>query len=265
MDYLQKFVAQFRGRIFLILLLNNLFIIADWYAANQLFQLTGYWLILAILIAPIISITVLPWLSASYLTQPIKLLWQAILHIAPNTSDVPPPNLKNLHLGKELVTSLVSQIYQIANVADNVDKMASAQTSDLNSDLLANSLPLPVLVLDKDNAIIFTNELFRLYINKPADEIIGKEIYSVIDMSFNSEDTFDKWLAESQKNTAIASHSWNHVKLERTDEPTLQFDLAAHYNKGNANKVETIVVLFDRTKQYEKDDQATGFVSLDVH
>lgn len=265
MDYLQKFVAQFRHRIFLILLLNNLFIIADWWAANQLFNLTGYWLFVAIMIAPIISITLLPWLSAEYLTQPIKLLWQAILHIAPDTSGVPPPNLKKLRLGREMVTSLVAQIYQIASVADNVQKMASAQPLDLKTDLIANNLPLPLLVLDKDNIVIFANELFCLYIGKKEPEIVGQEFNSVINMSFKSEDTFEAWLTESQKNTMIASHSWDHVKLDRADQPTLQFDLAAHYNKDNPHHVETILAIFDRTKLYEKDDQATGFVSLAVH
>ncbi|HSW80105.1 MAG TPA: HAMP domain-containing sensor histidine kinase [Candidatus Saccharimonadales bacterium] len=265
MNYLQKFVAQFRNRLFLILLLNNFLIIIDWYLATKIFELTGYWLLVAILVVPVVSVLFIPWLSAVYLTQPTKLLWQAILHIAPDTTGVPPPNIKQLRFGREMVSSLIAQIYQIANVADNIEKTANAQPMDLKSDLIANNLPLPLLVLDKDNVVIFANELFCLYIGTPAQDIVGKDVYSVVDLSFNSNDTFDTWLKESQNNTMIASHSWDHVKLNRVDQPVLQFDLAAHYNKGNPNKVETILAFFDRTKLYEKDDQATGFVSLAVH
>jgi signal transduction histidine kinase len=265
MDQLQKFVSQVRGRLFAILLLNNLLIIADWWLANKVFQLTGYWLLVAILIVPILTLSFIPWLSAVYLTQPMKLLWQAILHIAPDTVGVAAPNLKSTHLGRELVANLVAHVYQLASVADNVEKLANTKPADLKSDFIANNLPLPLVVLDKGNVILFANEALCKYIGRVSQDVIGKNVYSVLDMSFVSEDTFDAWLLGSRKNAATASRSWERVRLNRDEQPALQFDLAAYYNKDNPEHIETMLLLFDHTEQYVQDDQAMSFVALAVH
>ena len=113
MNYLQTFTAQFRRRLFMILLLNNLLIIGDWWLANQVFELTGYWLIIAILLVPVVSVTFVPWLSAIYFTQPMKLVGQAILHMSPDTSNIPEPNLKSIRFGRDLVKNLVTSVYQL--------------------------------------------------------------------------------------------------------------------------------------------------------
>jgi signal transduction histidine kinase len=56
------------------------------------------------------------------------------------------------------------------------------------------------------------------------------------------------------------------VRLDVTDSrPTRLFDLAAYYNKGNTQGYETLLVLFDHTKQYSQDDQAVSFMALSVH
>jgi signal transduction histidine kinase len=265
MDHLQKFISQVRNRLLVILLINNLLIIADWWASNQVFRLTGYWLFAAVMVVPIFSITFVPWLSATYLTQPIKLLWQAILHIAPDTIGVPAPNLKSTRLGRELVANLVAHVYQLASVADSVEKLASNKPVDLKSDFIANNLPLPLVVLSKDNSILFANEVLLKYIGRSSQDVIGKDIYSVLDMSFMSEDTFDAWLMNSRKNTVTASKNWERVRLNRPGQVALQFDLAAYYNKSNPEHIETMLVLFDHTEVYSQDDQALSFIALAVH
>src|SRR5215469_3552298 len=102
MDHLQKFIRQVRGRLFAVLIFNNLLIIADWWLADEVFKLGGIWLLVTLFVVPILSVTILPWISAKYLVQPTKLIWQAILHIAPDTSGVPAPDLQSAHIGREL-------------------------------------------------------------------------------------------------------------------------------------------------------------------
>ncbi len=265
MDQLQKFVSQVRQRLFAVLLLNNLLIIADWWLSNQVFQLTGYWLVAVMLAVPVLTLTFLPWMSAAYFTQPMKLLWQAILHIAPDTVGMEPPNLKSTNLGRELVANLVARVYQLASVADNVEKVANARPADMKSDFIANNLPLPFVALDKSDTVLFANKILCEYIGSSSQDVIGKNINSILDLSFVSEDTFDKWLDESRQNAATATRSWERVRLNRPDQPALQFDLAAYYNKDNPEHIETLMVLFDHTEQYAQDDQAMSFVALAVH
>jgi signal transduction histidine kinase len=97
-------------------------------------------------------------------------------------------------------------------------------------------------------------------------DIIGKNFYSLLDMSFPSEQTFDTWLANAKQQTVTATSSWERVRLNTSEtRPLRLFDLAAYYNKDNPSHIETVVVLFDHTKQYIQDDQAVSFIALSVH
>src|SRR5207302_4364413 len=63
-----------------------------------------------------------------------------------------------------------------------------------------------------------------------------------------------------------AVSSWERVRLNvRDNHPTRLFDLAAYYNRDNPEKIETMLVLFDHTKQYSQDEQAVSFMALSVH
>ena len=123
-----------------------------------------------------------------------------------------------------------------------------------------------MFVLDDEESVVYANAKAGEYIGmKPAD-IMGKNFYMIMDMSFPSESTLDKWLKKSKEDSATATMSWERVRLNVLDNhPTLLFDLAAYYNKGNAMKYETVLLLFDHTKQYSQDDQAISFVALSVH
>ncbi|MEO6760888.1 MAG: PAS domain-containing sensor histidine kinase [Candidatus Saccharimonadales bacterium] len=267
MDYLQKFAGQVRSRLAIAFLVNNLLIIGGWYLAANVFHLSGWQFWTVLLIIPIITIVIWPLIMTSTLLQPLRLIWQAILHVSPTTdSSTGAPEIDRLRLGRELVTNLTSQIYQLASVVGEIESTKRKAPEDLHSSFLANALPLPMTVLDKEEKIVFVNDALCKYIKRGADELIGQNVYTILDMSFSSHDTFDKWLNESKQNAATADHSWERVRLGLADESNaLQFDLAAHYNKGNPSGFETLLVFFDHTQQYSQDDQAMGFVALSVH
>lgn len=267
MDYLQKYFRQFRSRLFLLLLANNLLIAVDWYVADKLVRLAGFWLLGALLIAPVLSLSILPWLTARALGQPTKLLWQAILHIAPGAASIAAPKPDQLHFGRELVTSLINQIYQVASVVDKLEKTNELATHDLHSNFIASSLPLPLFVLDKQEKIVYANDAALHYVKKEANEVIGQEAYAILDMSFTTDNTFDTWLKHAKENTVSDSQSWERVRIGQPDDgnSSLLFDLSAFYNKDNTLGYETLLVIFDHTQAYSQDDQAMGFVALSVH
>jgi signal transduction histidine kinase len=266
MDNLQRFISQFRSRLFALLLIDNLIILADWWLVDQVFKLTGLWLLLAIVIVPLIGISFLPWLSAKYLTQPTKLLWEAILHIAPDVTNVPAPDLKRAGLGHDLIDNLVSHVYQLANVSNTVEQMARHKQRDLHKEFVASSMPLPLVVLAPDQTILFANEALQQYIGRTGDDLAGQNMYSVLDMSFTNEQTLDAWLARARANKVTAAQTWERVRLVLPEShKTLLFDLAAYYNKNNPDGFEIMLVLFDHTKQYSQDEQAMSFVALAVH
>lgn len=265
MDYLQRFVSQLRSRIFLILLTNNLLILLDWWIVHGILHLEMSHVIASIVVLSVLSITILPWISANFISEPTKLIWQAILHIAPDAANVPAPDLKKKSIGHDLVTYLVSHVYQLASVVDSLEKTNKGGHGDLKSSFVANSLPLPLMILDKNQSILFANKAMSEYLQRDHEDMVGQNVYSVLDMSFASSQTFDAWLSKAKTNTAVATQSWERVRIEVGEGTRKQFDLAAYYNQDNPEGFETMLVFFDHSKRYAEDDQSLSFVALAVH
>jgi signal transduction histidine kinase len=267
MDYLQKFVAQVRSRLFLAILANNALLLLDWWLLDRVFHLGFVPILISMCIVSVLALTTLPQVSASYVTEPTKLIWQVILHIAPDAANVPAPDLNEKKgAGHELVTYLASHIYQLASVVDNLEKTSASQPLDLGHDFVANSLPLPLMVLDKNQIVLFANNAMCQYLERAPKDTIGQNVYSILDMSFNNSRTFDAWLADVKANQAVATQTWERVRIDVGDYRTRrQFDLAAYYNQSNPEGFETMLVFFDHSKRYAEDDQALSFVALAVH
>lgn len=267
MGYFQSFIRQFRARLFLVILINNAFILADWYVVDEVVKLTGWWAFAAIFVAPILTLGIIPWLSTNMLTQPTKYLWQAIMHLAPGTAnEVGAPKPDQLHLGRELVTNLINQLYQLTSVVQGMEQANVRAAQNLQLNFIASSLPLPLIVLDKEDKVVFANEATAKYIGKPAGELVGQNIYTEIDMSFTSKDTLNSWFKSVKDTSVTAEHRWERVRTGLPgQEDSLQFDLAAYYNKDNPSGYESLLILFDHTATYSQDDQSLSFVALSVH
>ena len=266
MDHLQKFSSQIRIRQLFLLVVSNGTIIGGWWAGSQILGLDTLTLLWALISLALIASVTFAAFSSGYLTKPIKLVWQAVMHVAPETANVPAPSLKSTHLGTELLTSLVNHVYQLAHVVDHVEKTSNKRSHSLKHDFVANSLPLPLVVLDKNQDIVFANKAMADYLEENVNDITGKNAYTLLDMSFSSDDTLDQWLTRAKTNKAVDSAAWEHVRMRLPESKTTrQFDLSAYYNKNNPNGYETMLVLFDHSETYGQYDQDLNFVALAVH
>ncbi len=267
MDDFQKFLNGIRLRIFFIFFLENLIILALLYLAinyahiNLQESLIGAGLLTFIIY--LFSVLAL----GNVITLPIQRLRQAILRLSPNYNQpIGPPDINHLSLGKELVTNLVGQLYQIALVANKSANEIEKTKYDLSHDFMANNIPLPILVLDNNENIKFVNKTAANYLGVSVNDLLDESFYTNFDMAFPTNDTFDIWLKDVKQKTANGSKQWERVKLNIKDNhPALYFDLAAYYNLGNPNGLCTVLVLFDHTQQYSQDDQSISFVALTVH
>jgi signal transduction histidine kinase len=266
MDHLQKTKRRVSLSLFALVALENaiaIILVAGLHHSTnlKLSEILFISLAVGLLIAAIISIG-----FASYALQPLKAVWQLILNLSPTEQGTAAPQIKNLQLGRELVTALSAQVYQMVDLSAKTAEQNKLQASDLHRNFIAQNLPLPLIVIDSKQTITFTNEVAADYIGIASEDMIGKNVYMVLDMSFPSNDTFDVWLKEvaSKKATAIAS--WERVRLNiRDSHPVRLFDLAAYYNRDNSQGNETMLVLFDHTKMYSQDEQAISFIALSVH
>ena len=266
MDHLEQLRHHLRLTLLSILLAENTLVLGSYESLVHLAHSSpAAALIGSVFIAVALAVVIMHFYS-NYVLQPLQALWQAILHLSPTEQGIAPPALNDLHLGRELVASLMAQIYQLASVADQARVESQVQLSDLHHNFIAQNLPLPLLVLDASETIRFTNVPAAEYIGIAQADMIGKNVYMVLDMSFPTEATFDSWLKTAKTKSATAGQSWERVRLNvRDGHPARLFDLAAYYNRDNADHHETMLVLFDHTKMYSQDDQAVSFMALSVH
>ncbi|HJQ08823.1 MAG TPA: PAS domain-containing sensor histidine kinase [Candidatus Saccharimonadales bacterium] len=266
MDHLQKFAHQVRNRQIILLLFNNIVIVGAWWWVSQHATIDPQLLLYGLIALGLTSSVILGLVSSSIIVKPVTQIWQAIMHVAPDTANIPPPKLTAHAIGAELVGNLVSHIYQLANVVGDVEKLASKNTTDLKNNFVANSIPLPLMVLDNNQTVLFANKAMCDYLDRSDSDTIGQNVYSVLDLSFGTDETFDKWLANAKANDAVASNIWERVRLNLSEgRKPRQFDLAAYYNQNNPEGFETMLVMFDHTQSYSQDDQALSFVALAVH
>jgi two-component system sensor histidine kinase VicK len=266
MDHLQNLRQRIRLYIFFVVLLENVAVLGVWWMLHQLTSLpTTIIALIAVLVGSAILLLVAIVVS-NYVLQPLQAVWQTILHLSPTEHGVAAPRIEDLKVGRELVASLSAQVYQLADVAKHAAEEGKRQNSDISHNFVAQNLPLPLFVLDNAENIKFVNEAAVDYVGLDTLDLIGKNIYMVLDMSFPSEDTFDVWLKESKLKKATATASWERVRLNvRDNRPERLFDLASYYNRDNPDNIETILTLFDHTEQYSQDDQAISFIALSVH
>jgi signal transduction histidine kinase len=267
MEYFDKFLRQLHRRLFLLTLITNTLLVAACIAASQLLDLPLYQLVGIAGVLALVMALIGAFIGLRSLSRPTRSIVEAILHVAPGTSTaVPAPDPTSLHFGQELVASLVHDVYELATRADQQTQISAAEGAQFGRDFVASVLPLPLIITDASDTIVFANEAAGVYIGTPHGEMLGKNVYSLLDMLFSSEDTLDNWLAATKTKTVTASNTWERVRLEPTDaRPLRMFDLAVYYNRENPDKFETMMVLFDHTKAYSQDDQAVSFIALSVH
>lgn len=267
MDRLELFTHRTRIYTYLLLLVSNAVLIATWYFCSVIFDLPlNTCLFISIMVGiftPVLLTGIIDWL---FLT-PLRYIWKAILYVSPGTKQTESPNTRKLHHGKEITEHIISYVYKLSQTAQSLENTTGTEDNNLNDNFVASSLPLPMLILDEDENVIYANKSMEDYIGKSATDLVNKSLYSSFDFSFLSDNTFDKWLAYSKQNTVTSKASWEHVKLTiHNDTPVNHLlDISAFYNKSNPNNYETILVFFDHDTSYGKDSQAVNFVALAVH
>lgn len=199
---------------------------------------------------------------ASYAVRSTDFLARAILLVTHQDNQVEAPNANTLGPAKEFLAGLAKSVYSLTS-QELTNNTSTNELPFFKS--LSNSIPLPIIVLNKEQQISFVNEAAIRYIGMPVGDIINKPVYDAMNLSFVSGVTLESWIKESAQDVVATSEVWERVRLTLPDQSRKQFDLAAHYSNDDPNGIETILVIFDRTILYERDDHDLTFVALAVH
>ncbi len=263
MDHFTRLKNQIKLYLIAALLLCSFLLLGSWWVISQVLKVPPAAALVLVIVEAVILAAVIASKTAEVVSEPVKLLWQAILHVSPDNSATPAPNLQNSKIGRELITSLCLQIYQFASSGAGI---ANNSSNDLQARTIAQNLPIPLLVMDKDQVIVFANETAGKFLNIDIKELLGKNLNNTLNILFPTDDTFGDWLNQVKTSSVTATHSWQHVRLQqKSGTQPLQFDMAAYFNKQSTSGVETIITLFDHTSEYRAEDSSIDFVSMAVH
>lgn len=264
MDDFQRLQQRAYGYLLLVNVLTLAIGILIWIAADT----NGLSAVTAFAVASIgmmATFIVTSRIAAGHILQPLHVLWQAILHVSPETVNVAPPNMDKLRFGHELVLSLANRVYQFASQQDGID-MASHRKAVLQAVNIVNLFPQPLFVFNKDQIVTNASTSALTYLGAESSQLFGRPLFEMVDLEFPTSQTLEKWIEECQKNKVTDQAYWERVRVNLRDGKTIkQCDIAAYYNRDNTSGTEFIVTFMDNSERYNQDDEALSFIALAVH
>lgn len=262
MTLIDEVKARHRKYSFFVVLASSLVVSLTLIFLSDLIGVLGA-IIISVILALVISLTVSS-LIVKKISKPLHVIAQAIAHVGPNADQVPAPTLEELKEAGELASSIVNKIYSIISPTHPSD----GQQTDANLPSpfsIAEAMPLPIIVLDKNQLVRYANKNASDYLKIPTNELVGSNFRDKIILTFSSQDTLDTWSQTVSQNSVTATNSWDRVRFTGIDQVTKQFDMAAHYSKDNPAGFETTIAIFDHTDKYSTEDNSTSYVALAVH
>lgn len=264
MESFLKLQKWARFKLFGLFALLGFVVIASWTILQ--IRTTNNVIIVSSLSVIVIVLSVLcSAIATRYFIDPLRFVWQAILHVAPDSSEVPAPNNDQLTFGREQLTALVHKVYKLASQENGTD-LAQHRKDILQATNIVSNMPLPLFVFNKDMQVTNASNSALEYCELNSAELFGKPLFESLNLEFGSENTLESWIKACQQDRVTATHVWERVRvILNNNKPPKQCDVVAYYNRDNPSGAEFIVTIFDRTRQYDQDDQSLSFVALAVH
>lgn len=236
-------------------------VLIDVLGNDQFIVAAGISFVAALLLSLLVA-----WLCSNYALQPLLFLQRSILHVT--NPESPAPDTTQLTAGRQMITELTNQVYQIASATKEASgDLNEHRKSIIQASNIVSHMPLPLFVFNKDQVVTNASEMGVEYCGIESSGLFGKKLFEVLNLEFPNDFTLEKWIADCEDNKVTDRFQWERVRIimPGENEATKQCDIAAYYNRDNASGTEFIVTLFDRTKQYTNDERDLSFVALSVH
>jgi len=262
MEEIKKIKINIIFKSFILIIAFNLLSIAAIYEILHLrnWHFNAIIIIVSVIIN-LLFIFLIIAISISKSLEPLKFISQTIFHINQN-NDLEQPDINKLKLGHDLIDNLNRQL---SNLTDN-KKNTIHESRFKILDFIIKNLPLPLFILNSKQEIIYANQQFCQYFNLNIKNIMHININNLLNFIFSDQEDLNSWLNNNRNKTITDYKIFERVKLNiQNNLSEKQFDLAGYFNNNNDLQIESIFLIFDRTRQYQQDDQAVSYVALSVH
>lgn len=196
------------------------------------------------------------------ITEPTKMIVDALTHVSHQASDVTPPSINQPRHERSGLKNIIQTIYELAIGSDHHLNVAAGNSKDLGNnaafmqELLAD-LPCGVIALNKNRKVIFAN--------KSAPTRINMQQELEINLPLRKLNEFYNWQAECEKTKIRDTRTWTAIENHGPNEQDHQtFDMIAHYQKAG-NSAETLIVIVDRTKDHAPAQEDLDFLAIAAH
>ncbi len=208
-----------------------------------------------------LQLVLTPFIVA-YVSEPAKVITEAVTHVSKQDSTLKPPNVNLPRHERSGLKAVVQTIYDLAlgapPPAGQAAQTASAEQlpNQLASQLL-DLLPCGVAALDSRREVIFANQL--------APVRTGPDQKRSPELIFEGDDTLESWLAASEASKVRDQKSWSRVANRLPDDPERRmFDVIASYQKSSP-VADTVLLFIDRTAVYAPIQEDMDFIALAAH
>ena len=248
----------------LVSLFSALTALGGYFLAVNYFNLEQWPAIFIALSSTLLISLISSKLPAQSSLKVINYLTSSMLVAVGNAEHIKHPDKSDLPFAsREFLINLSNQTMKLSEI-DIQKKLANHKELDFYK-VMSNNLTQPLIVLNKEQKIMFANESALRYIELPANEVIYNYFYDVINLSFVGDNTLENWLQGCRDGAVVENERWERVRINLSNNKLKQFDLTAHYRKDDATDIELIITFFDRSTVYERDDHDLSFISMAVH
>ncbi len=268
----QHYILLIFGAFFIVLALAGI-----GYSATSLLSDSVYVSLSVAAGTALVGITTAAVILGKSVLASTEFLARAILHVSSESQTLRAPELSMVPASKSFFEHLSQTVYQMASgMQTNIsmphlgpdeevisEPKPPAESEKVYKGLVDNS-PLAILALDRDQKIKFLNQAAKSYTGI-SDESIGIKIYDAVKFSFAGDLTLDAYLTASENDKATDTHYWDRVRLTLPDGTVRQCDMSVHFSKDNPDGLESVIMLFDHTERYAKDDHGANFIGMAVH
>ncbi|MEK9196068.1 MAG: PAS domain-containing protein, partial [Patescibacteria group bacterium] len=193
----------------------------------------------------------------STITRPLRLVATAIYHIEPSNKLTTPPNIDNIKFGRELTSSLVRQIYDMAG-------SKGSPITTTNNEPILDLINMPIVGLDEQGIIKLANS-HAVKLSGHSESILNKRFSEIFNLD-ESDNKINDWINSTSSSQITNTKSWLRVGLAgKSSDNYHYYDLSASYSKHSSAGTDTLLCFFDQMEKYSDEDDSFWFIALAVH
>lgn len=203
------------------------------------------------------------WINLLLINQlltPLKDLTSALTHISGEPTTVTPPNPNASHFERDGFKPLLQLIYELAAHKKPEEKGDATEAPQAKHALEVatafENTAAGFIILKANGTVLYSNKLAPVHVDPQ-----GK---SQIDLIFDEKPSLADWLKECEEHAVHSEQVWKRIPSKIIGEENRKiYDIAASYNKGS--KAEVVLTLFDRTDEYQPEDDNLDFIAFAAH